>query len=323
MAERIQKVLARAGYGSRRQLETWIEQGKVTVNGVAASLGDQLKEGDTVKLDGKPCSPKRLWQQPQQVLLYHKPVGEVCTRNDPEGRRTIFQSLPAPEQGRWVSVGRLDLNTSGLIILTTDGELANQLMHPSNQMDREYAVRVLGEVTPEMMQQLRDGVMLEDGEAKFADIQESGGEGANHWYHVVIQEGRNREVRRLWEAIGVQVSRLMRLRYGPVIMPNKLKPGRWMALEGKDLDNLYEEAGLKSNAAAAVKKTGRGAIRSTKPAEKTSKWPSKNPGAEAEKPARSTDRKAGSNDERPKRGVKKARPEKFNPRKAPRIRGRD
>ena len=138
MAERIQKVLARAGYGSRRQLETWIEQGKVTVNGTTASLGDQLKEGDTVKLDGKPCSPKRLWQQPQQVLLYHKPVGEVCTRNDPEGRRTIFQSLPAPEQGRWVSVGRLDLNTSGLIILTTDGELANQLMHPSNQMDREY-----------------------------------------------------------------------------------------------------------------------------------------------------------------------------------------
>lgn len=323
MAERIQKVLARAGYGSRRQLETWIEEGKVTVNGSVASLGDQLKEGDTVKLDGKPCSPKRLWQQPQQVLLYHKPVGEVCTRNDPEGRRTIFQSLPAPEQGRWVSVGRLDLNTSGLIILTTDGELANQLMHPSNQMDREYAVRILGEVTPEMMQQLRDGVMLEDGEAKFADIQESGGEGANHWYHVVIQEGRNREVRRLWEAIGVQVSRLMRLRYGPVIMPNKLKPGRWMALEGKELDYLYEEAGLKSNAAAATKKTGRGAIRSTKSADKTSKWPSKKPGAEAEKTSRSSDRKVGNSDERPKRGVKKARPEKFNPRKAPRIRGRD
>ncbi|MEX1200316.1 MAG: pseudouridine synthase [Methylophaga sp.] len=312
-AERIQKVLARAGYGSRRQLETWIQEGKVTVNGEVASLGDQIKEGDTIKLDGKPCSPKRVWQQPQQVLLYHKPVGEVCTRNDPEGRRTIFQSLPAPEQGRWVSVGRLDLNTSGLIILTTDGELANQLMHPSSEMDREYAVRVLGEVTPEMMQQLRDGVMLEDGEAKFTDIQESGGEGANHWYHVVIQEGRNREVRRLWEAIGVQVSRLMRLRYGPVIMPNKLKPGRWMALEGKDLDNLYEEAGLKSQAAAVAQKTGRGAIKTSNPAEKTakpaSKWPSKKP---------------VNSDEKPKRGgAKKARPEKFNPRKAPRIRGRD
>lgn len=311
-AERIQKVLARAGYGSRRQLETWIQEGKVTVNGAVASLGDQIKEGDTIKLDGKPCSPKRVWQQPQQVLLYHKPVGEVCTRNDPEGRRTIFQSLPAPEQGRWVSVGRLDLNTSGLIILTTDGELANQLMHPSSEMDREYAVRVLGEVTPEMMQQLRDGVMLEDGEAKFSDIQESGGEGANHWYHVVIQEGRNREVRRLWEAIGVQVSRLTRLRYGPVIMPNKLKPGRWMALEGKDLDNLYEEAGLKSQAAAA-QKTGRGAIKTSKAADKpskpASKWPSKKPADSEEKPKRG--------------GAKKARPEKFNPRKAPRIRGRD
>ena len=312
MAERIQKVLARAGYGSRRQLETWIQEGKVTVNGEVATLGDQIKEGDTIKLDGKPCSPKRVWQQPQQVLLYHKPVGEVCTRNDPEGRRTIFQSLPAPEQGRWVSVGRLDLNTSGLIILTTDGELANQLMHPSNQMDREYAVRVLGEVTPEMMQQLRDGVMLEDGEAKFTDIQESGGEGANHWYHVVIQEGRNREVRRLWEAIGVQVSRLTRLRYGPVIMPNKLKPGRWMPLEGKELDYLYEEAGLKSQA-AAVQKTGRGAIKTSKAVEKASKpaskWPAKKPASTEEKPSRG--------------GVKKNRPEKFNPRKAPRIRGRD
>jgi 23S rRNA pseudouridine2605 synthase len=311
MSERIQKVLARAGYGSRRQLETWIEQGKVTVNGDVATLGAQIKEGDVVKLDGKPCSPKRLWQQPQQVLLYHKPVGEVCTRSDPEGRRTIFQSLPAPEQGRWVSVGRLDLNTSGLIILTTDGELANQLMHPSNEMDREYAVRVLGEVTPEMMQQLRDGVMLDDGEAKFADIQESGGEGANHWYHVVIQEGRNREVRRLWEAVGVQVSRLMRLRYGPIIMPNKLKPGRWMALEGKDLDFLYEEAGLKSKTVAAPK-TGRGAIRTSKSEVKPkseSKWPAKKASSDEQKPARG--------------GAKKARPEKFNPRKAPRIRGRD
>lgn len=216
------------------------------INADVAKLGDQISEGDRVKLDNKPLSPKRLWQEPaKQVILYNKPVGEVCTRNDPEGRRTIFQSLPIPEQGRWVSVGRLDLNTSGLIILTTDGELANRLMHPSNEMDREYAVRVLGEVTSEMMQTLRDGVMLEDGEAHFADIQESGGEGANHWYHVVIQEGRNREVRRLWESQGVQVSRLMRVRYGPVIIPNSLRMGHWMKLEGSDLDYLYEEAGLK------------------------------------------------------------------------------
>ncbi|HIC47232.1 MAG TPA: pseudouridine synthase [Methylophaga aminisulfidivorans] len=246
MAERIQKVLARAGYGSRRQVETWIKEGRVTRNGELASLGDQISEGDRLKLDNKPLSPKRLWQEPaKQVILYNKPVGEVCTRKDPEGRRTIFQSLPIPEQGRWVSVGRLDLNTSGLIILTTDGELANRLMHPSHEMDREYAVRVLGEVTSEMMQTLRDGVMLEDGEAKFADIQESGGEGANKWYHVVIQEGRNREVRRLWESQGVQVSRLMRVRYGPIIIPNNLRMGHWTKLEGSDLDYLYEQAGMK------------------------------------------------------------------------------
>lgn len=245
MAERIQKVLARAGYGSRRQIEGWIKEGKVTRNGEVASLGDQISEGDRLKLDNKPLSPKRLWQQPQQVILYNKPVGEVCTRHDPEGRRTIYQSLPIPEQGRWVSVGRLDLNTSGLIILTTDGELANQLMHPSNEMDREYAVRVLGDVTPEMMQTLRDGVMLDDGKGHFADIQEAGGEGANKWFHVVIQEGRNREVRRLWESQGVQVSRLMRVRYGPIIIPNNLRMGHWSKLEGRDLDYLYEQAGMR------------------------------------------------------------------------------
>ncbi|MDQ7072472.1 MAG: pseudouridine synthase [Gammaproteobacteria bacterium] len=246
--ERIQKVLARAGYGSRRGLEKLIQAGQVTVNGEVAKLGDKIKIGDTIRLEGgKPLSPKRLWRQPQQVLLYNKPVGEVCTRNDPEGRRTIFQALPSPEEGRWVSVGRLDINTSGLIILTTDGELANKLMHPSNEMDREYAVRILGEVTPEMMQNLRDGVELEDGKAHFADIQEAGGEGANHWYHVVIQEGRNRAVRRLWESQGVQVSRLMRVRYGTVIIPKQLKMGKWEILEGKDLERLYESVDLQAN----------------------------------------------------------------------------
>jgi len=244
MSERIQKVLARAGYGSRRGLEVMIKDGKVMVNGIVASLGDQVDIGDTIRLDGKAVSAKRLWQQPQQVLLYNKPVGEVCTRNDPEGRRTIYQSLPAPEEGRWVSVGRLDINTSGLIILTTDGELANTLMHPSNEMDREYAVRVLGEVPDSMMQALRDGVELEDGLAKFSDIQPAGGDGANRWFHVVIQEGRNRAVRRLWESQGVQVSRLMRVRYGPVIIPKQLKMGRWMMLEGGDLEVLYEEVNL-------------------------------------------------------------------------------
>ena len=282
MAERIQKVLARAGYGSRRQIETWIKEGKVTVNGDVAKLGDQVEMGDTMRLDNKPLSPKRLWQQPQQVLLYNKPVGEVCTRKDPEGRRTIFQSLPAPEQGRWVSVGRLDINTSGLIILTTDGELANRLMHPSNEMDREYAVRVLGEVTPEMMQTLRDGVELDDGKAHFADIQPAGGEGANRWFHVVIQEGRNREVRRLWESQGVQVSRLMRVRYGPVIIPNQLKMGRWMMLQGADLETLYEEVDLKPQ---VVEKVGRAQREKTlRPLKNTTAKPHKRATNKGDKP---------------------------------------
>lgn len=312
MAERIQKVLARAGYGSRRLIESWIKDGKLHVNGEPATLGDQISEKDRVTLEGRPLSSKRIWQQSMpQVLLYHKPVGEVCTRNDPEGRRTIYQSLPVPEEGRWVSVGRLDLNTSGLLILTTDGELANQLMHPSNEMDREYAVRVLGEVTSEMMQTLRDGVELEDGKAHFSDIQPGGGEGANTWFHVVIQEGRNREVRRLWESQGVQVSRLVRLRYGPVIMPNKLKPGRWMMLEGKELEYLYEEAGLKTKATKrgapaekiAVKKEAPETIEKEK-ATKTTKWPDKS--AKAAK--KTAPRSAGSDTSASKRG--------------PRIRGR-
>ncbi|MCX4192232.1 23S rRNA pseudouridine(2605) synthase RluB [Methylophaga sp. OBS1] len=298
MAERIQKVLARAGYGSRRQIETWIKEGRLSRNGETASLGDQISEGDRLRLDNKPLSPKRLWQQPQQVILYNKPIGEVCTRRDPEGRRTIFQSLPKPEQGRWVSVGRLDLNTSGLIILTTDGELANRLMHPANEMDREYAVRILGEVTPEMMQTLRDGVILDDGEAKFNDIQESGGEGANKWFHVVIQEGRNREVRRLWESQGVQVSRLMRVRYGPIIMPNNLRIGHWTKLEGGDLDYLYEQAGMKP---VSVKKTAG----STKRPQKADKR-----GAKPAKPETS-----------PYKGKARA-PSEDKPKRRPRIRGR-
>jgi 23S rRNA pseudouridine2605 synthase len=285
MAERIQKVLARAGYGSRRQLETMIKDGKVSVNGVIAQLGEQVEPGDIVKLDGKPLSAKRLWQQPQQVILYNKPVGEVCTRKDPEGRRTIFQSLPTPEQGRWVSVGRLDINTSGLIILTTDGELANRLMHPSNEMDREYAVRVLGEVTPEIMQTLRDGVELDDGKAKFADIQESGGEGANRWFHVVIQEGRNREVRRLWESQGIQVSRLMRVRYGPIIIPNQLKIGRWMMLEGQDLAALYDEVDLVNSSQTELEQIRRGK-RAAKSKHGVQKSDKKAPAAKSKRPPR-------------------------------------
>ena len=244
MAERIQKTLARAGYGSRRQLETLIKEGRVTVNGAVARLGDRLVAGDKVRLNGKLLSAKRLWQAPHQVLLYNKPVGEICSRHDPEGRRTIYQSLPSPKQGRWISVGRLDINTSGLLILTTDGEVANRLMHPSNKMDREYAVRVLGKVPPSAISALLAGVDLEDGRARFLDIQDAGGEGANHWYHVVIQEGRNKEVRRLWQSQGIQVSRLMRVRYGPIMLPKQLKIGKWTELSTGDVAFLYKEAGL-------------------------------------------------------------------------------
>lgn len=313
MAERIQKVLARAGFGSRRQVESWIEAGQITVNGEKAELGAQITEADRVKLDGKALSPKRLWKKTAEVLLYHKPVGEVCTRQDPEGRRTIYQSLPKPEQGRWVSVGRLDLNTSGLLILTTDGELANQLMHPSNEMDREYAVRVLGEVTPEMMQNLRDGVQLEDGEAHFADIQPAGGDGANQWFHVVIQEGRNREVRRLWESQGVQVSRLMRVRFGPVIMPSRLRPGRWMLLEAGDMDNLYREAGLAPASPATGKKAPARRPAPKAPAETAQ--PDTDRGTRAKRPARRSGNENG----------KTAKPQSRWPQKparGPRIRGR-
>lgn len=251
MAERIQKVLARAGYGSRREIENKIQSGLVEVNGKAAQLGQQISEQDQLKLDGHLLSAQRLWRVAHQVLLYHKPVGEVCTRRDPEKRRTIFQALPTPEHGRWVSVGRLDINTSGLLILTTDGELANRLMHPSNAMDREYAVRVLGQVSDDQLATLREGVMLEDGMARFHDIQASGGSGANHWYHVVIQEGRNREVRRLWESQDLQVSRLMRVRYGPIIMPNKLRAGRWMYADQTLIQALYESVALSRTTTAA------------------------------------------------------------------------
>ncbi len=244
MAERIQKTLARAGYGSRRRFESLIKDGRVTVNGAIAKLGDKLKPTDSVRLDGKLLSVKRLSHKPQQTLIYNKPIGEICTRYDPEGRRTIYQSLPLLKQGRWISVGRLDINTSGLLILTTDGEMANALMHPSNRMDREYAVRVMGIVTPDMIQNLLDGVSLVDGSARFSDIQDSGGKGANHWYHVVIQEGRNKEVRRLWESQGVQVSRLMRVRYGPIMLPKQLKTGRWILLSPNDLAVLYGQVGL-------------------------------------------------------------------------------
>lgn len=244
-SEKLQKVLARAGFASRRAIEDWIAVGRVTVNGKVATLGDRVSAQDTIAIDGKAIEPERLQGPPCQVLLYHKPVGEICSRADPEGRPTIFDNLPRLTSGQWVAVGRLDINTAGLILLTTDGELANRLMHPSSEIEREYAVRVLGEVDALVLQRLRTGVMLEDGEARFDSIIDAGGQGANHWYHVVLREGRNREVRRLWESQGITVSRLIRVRYGLFSLPRRLKAGTAQPLTDGEINALRDSVGLR------------------------------------------------------------------------------
>ncbi len=240
--EKLQKVLARAGLGSRREMERWIQEGRVAVNGKAAKLGDRVDDRARLAVDGK--SLDQAPAQETRCILYHKPTGEVCSRSDPQGRTTVFQSLPKLKSGRWISIGRLDFNTSGLLLFTTDGELANALMHPSSNIEREYMVRVMGSVQEEMLQRMKDGVMLEDGVARFADIQDGGGDGINHWFYVVLMEGRNREVRRLWESQGLTVSRLKRVRYGEVFIPSKVKQGQWVELERKEVKGLYRMAKL-------------------------------------------------------------------------------
>jgi len=242
--EKLQKVLARAGFGSRREMEGWIEAGRVKVNKVVATLGDRVDEADRIQVDGKPVPQANLKERRSRVLLYHKPVGEICTRHDPDGRETIFNNLPTLSSGRWITIGRLDLNTSGLLLITTDGDLANRLMHPSHEIDREYAVRVLGDVDSEMLKRLQSGVELDDGAAHFDEIKVIGGEGANRWYHVILREGRNREVRRLWESQGVKVSRLMRVRFGLVSLPRGQKPGRWEDLPDEMVSELRRSVGL-------------------------------------------------------------------------------
>ncbi|BAW79490.1 ribosomal large subunit pseudouridine synthase B [Candidatus Nitrosoglobus terrae] len=241
----MQKVLARGGLGSRREIETWIKAGRIRINGTSAQLGDKVSMTDRITIDGRPISPKRLQFSPSsQVILYHKPTGEICSRKDPQGRPTVFQSLPRPQQGRWISIGRLDINTSGLLLFTTEGEIAHCLMHPSAQIEREYAVRVLGTVQESALQRLQAGVQLEDGLARFEHILDAGGEGANHWYHVKLREGRKREIRRLWESQGAQVSRLIRIRFGPIRLPPRLRAGRWHFLESSELKALLEVAGI-------------------------------------------------------------------------------
>lgn len=240
--ERLQKILAQAGVGSRREMEEWIAAGKVSVNGVVATLGQSVVPTDKVKIGGRLINIRFTGSsRPARVLMYHKPEGEIVSRDDPDGRPSVFAALPRMRGGRWINVGRLDFNTSGLLLFTTSGELANKLMHPSSELVREYAVRVLGDLTMEAQQQLLTGVQLEDGMASFASLVDAGGEGANKWYRVTLFEGRNREVRRMFEAVGCTVSRLIRTRYGPFTLPPQLKRGRSRELTEAEVKLLLKE----------------------------------------------------------------------------------
>ncbi len=240
---KLHKVLAQAGMGSRLEMEQLILEGRISVNGEPAHIGQRIQFGDTIKVNGKPVRV-RLTPPPPRVLAYHKPAGEVVTHDDPQNRPTVFRRLPRLVQGKWQSVGRLDLNTEGLLLFTNSGELANRMMHPRFGLQREYAVRVLGALSAEERQRLLEGVPLDDGMAQFASIEEGGGEGANCWYRVTIAEGRNREVRRMFEAVGHAVSRLIRIRYGAVMLPRGLRRGAWVELDERDIGRLSAAAGL-------------------------------------------------------------------------------
>lgn len=236
--ERIQKVLSNQGIGSRRQIDKLLQEGRIKVNGKQSKPGDQLKGGEKVTIDDKPVRLSRHIVKPK-LLMYHKPIGLVSTRSDPQGRQTVFSQLPGLQQGRWIGIGRLDINTSGLLLFTTHGELANRLMHPSFELEREYAARVRGDVTAEKIKLLTSGIELEDGMARFDQVIDGGGQGTNHWYHVILREGKNREVRRLWEAVDVEISRLIRVRYHQFNLPKWLKPGKYRFFDDEVVQRLF------------------------------------------------------------------------------------
>lgn len=236
MSEKIQKYLANIGVDSRRQIEALIKDGRITVNGAPAHVGQRIEGNESIMLDGKPVAAPNTDET--QLLIYHKPEGLICTRSDESGRPTVFEDLPPCNVGRWVMVGRLDINTTGVLLFTNNGEFANRLMHPSQGLEREYAVRVYGRVNDSMLIQLTKGVMLEDGMAHFQTITDEGGDGANHWYRVVLLRGRNREVKRLWESQGVEVSRLIRIRYGSIELSNKIPPGKFRIATQQELKTL-------------------------------------------------------------------------------------
>jgi len=253
-SEKLHKVLARAGLGSRRQIETWIEEGRVSVDGKTAQLGDRVVGTEKIRVDGRPVSAKRLSQPPTRVIAYHKPEGQMVTRDDPQQRDTVFDHLPKLKEGRWIAIGRLDLNTSGLLLFTNNGELANALMHPSRQIQREYSVRVHGIASEAVLTKLTHGVELDDGPARFEEIVDSGGSGTNHWNYVLIVEGRKREVRRLWESQGLTVNRLIRVRFGSYELPPALRKGRHRQLTVKEINELRELADLPPEQDCAPKK---------------------------------------------------------------------
>ena len=243
MSERLQKLIANAGYGSRRWAERLIEQGRISVNNKEATLGDKATIADKVTIDGRLIDLKRYSEEETKVLMLNKQAGVICSNKDEEGRKSVFDFLP--ETTRWVMVGRLDLNTSGLLLFTNNGDLANKLMHPSSEIDREYAVRVLGRVSDEDIKQLISGIELDDGFAKFHKVTLGGGDGANRWYHVVVREGRKREVRRLWEALDFKVSRLIRTRFSDIQMPDNLRANQSELLKPKQVQALLNAVKLK------------------------------------------------------------------------------
>ena len=257
--QRLHKVLASCGFGSRRAMEELIIAGRITVNREPADVGQKVGPGDEVRINGE-LVRVRFAEPRARILMYHKPAGEIVTRDDPEGRPTVFEHLPNVGNGKWIAIGRLDFNTEGLLLFTTSGELANKMMHPRYEVEREYAVRVMGTLTPEQQQSLLQGIDLEDGRANVEKLQDGGGEGTNHWYHVIIKEGRNREVRRLFEALGLMVSRLIRTRYGTIAMPSRLKRGQTLELTPDEVGAVLTVAGMKT--ATAPRQDERGATAS-------------------------------------------------------------
>ena len=255
---KLHKVLAQAGLGSRLEMEQLILEGRISVNNEPAHIGQRIQYGDQVKVNGKPIRV-RIDPPPARVIAYHKPAGEIVSHDDPQNRPSVFRKLPRLQQGKWQSVGRLDLNTEGLLLFTSSGELANRLMHPRFGLEREYAVRVLGALSNDEKQKLLDGVMLDDGLAQFSSIEDGGGEGSNCWYRVTISEGRNREVRRMMESVGHAVSRLIRIRYGAMVLPHGLRRGAWIELDEADIRSLMKAAGASERPAQVpARPRGRG-----------------------------------------------------------------